>query len=85
MTDAMKVIESLMANAQPTDPEDADLQQMDPSLGIESEVWDNHDLNVPLDIAFILDVLNGRNVPSKIVCSNLRRAISTCVLGLWNR
>eukprot|EP01083_Nonionella_stella_P099426 279569_1 len=43
----------------------------------------NHD--VPIDIASILDILIGKNMKSIIVCSNLRRAISTCVLSLWNR
>eukprot|EP01084_Bolivina_argentea_P257347 433568_1 len=45
----------------------------------------NININIKMDIPYILDILTGKNLKSKIVCSNLRRAISTCVLSLWNR
>ncbi len=40
---------------------------------------------MPLDFGYVLDILNGKNVPSMIATSNLRRAISTCVISLWPR
>ena len=69
LTEAMQSVESLMANAKPLDPQHNKL---------------DHN-NVPINIQSILDILIGKNIPSKIVCSNLRRAISTTVLSLWNR
>ena len=43
------------------------------------------DNNAQFDIGSILDLLAGKNIKSIIVTSNLRRAISTCVIGLWPR
>ena len=41
--------------------------------------------DMPLDRRMIIDILNGYTCKSSICTSNLRRAISTCVLSLWGR
>ena len=88
LTKAMQSVEYLMANAKPRDPSSSSTSSSSSSYNdIDNNLKDENDnyYNVPMDISSIMDILIGKNVPSKIVCSNLRRAISTCVLSLWHR
>lgn len=81
LTKAMQSVEHLMANAKPRDPNTSNHTEDIDNLKDEN----NNYYNVPMDISSIMDILIGKNVKSRIVCSNLRRAISTCVLSLWHR
>ena len=38
-----------------------------------------------MDPAEIVDLINGSTEKSVVVSSNLRRAISTCLISIWDR
>ena len=96
---AMKKIEKLMANALPKDPNDINIIDnidddniMDTNdEDINTNNVDNNTIKLrgnndnPMNIQQILDIICGKNEKSIIVASNLRRAISTCVISLWPR
>eukprot|EP01084_Bolivina_argentea_P170220 294954_1 len=48
-------------------------------------VEEQDDLEMPLDMEWVLDQMVDSSSNSIVVTSNLRRAISTAVIGLWDR
>ncbi|ETO09463.1 hypothetical protein RFI_27914, partial [Reticulomyxa filosa] len=87
LEEAVLRMEIIMTNALPLDPFDCMvynhqlLQQQ--TKNESADLFIRNDM--PLDRNYVFDILNGFNVPSIVASSNLRRAISSCVVALWSR
>ena len=58
----------------------------DDMVANENRMYENNDPNdMPLEMEWVLDEMVDSGEESMVVCSNLRRAISTAIISLWDR